>query len=154
VHGLLSGFIEEGRKTVIPAWAMAKISCRLVPNQQPDEIHQALLRYLEANAPASIRWDLTYFGGGPAVISELDLPQVRAFAQALEAVWGVAPLYKREGGSIPVVTDMRSILGVPSVITGFGLPDDNIHAPNEKLNLANWYRGIEAVIHFIYNLAG
>ncbi len=154
VHGLLSGFVEEGRKTVIPAWAMAKISCRLVPNQQPDEIHQALLRYLEANAPASIHWDLTYFGGGPAVISELDLPQVRSFAQALETVWGVAPLYKREGGSIPVVTDMRSILGVPSVITGFGLPDDNIHAPNEKLNLANWYRGIEAVIHFIYNMAG
>lgn len=154
VHGLLSGFVEEGRKTVIPAWAMAKISCRLVSDQQPDDIHQALLRYLETNAPASIHWDLQYFGGGPAVTSELDLPEVRAFARALETVWGVAPLYKREGGSIPVVTEMRAILGAPSVITGFGLPDDNIHAPNEKLNVANWYRGIEAVIHFIYNLAG
>jgi acetylornithine deacetylase/succinyl-diaminopimelate desuccinylase-like protein len=153
VHGLLSGFVEEGRKTVIPSWAMAKISCRLVPHQQPEEIHQAFLRYLDANAPESIHWDLQYFGGGPAVMSAIDLPQVRAFARALETVWGVAPLYKREGGSIPVVADMQTILGAPSIITGFGLPDDNIHAPNEKLNVANWYRGIEALIHFIYNMA-
>ncbi len=153
VHGLLSGFVEEGRKTVIPAKAMAKISCRLVPDQDPEAIHQSMLRYLEANAPKSIHWDLTFFGGGPAVISELDFREVRAFARALESVWGVQPLYKREGGSIPVVADMQKILGVPSIITGFGLPDDNIHAPNEKLNVPNWYRGIEALIHFFYNMA-
>ncbi|HEY9088552.1 MAG TPA: dipeptidase [Anaerolineaceae bacterium] len=153
VHGLLSGFVEEGKKTVIPAWAMAKISCRLVPNQQADEVHQSFLRYLTENAPESIRWELKYFGGGPAVMAELDLPEVRAFARALETVWGKQPLYKREGGSIPVVADMQQILGCPSVITGFGLPDDNIHAPNEKLHLATWYRGIEAIIHYLYLLA-
>lgn len=153
VHGLLSGFIEEGRKTVIPAWAMAKISCRLVPNQQPEEIHQAFLHYLTENAPESIRWELKFFGGGPAVLAELDLPEVRAFARAIEAVWGKPPLYKREGGSIPVVASMQQILGVPSIITGFGLPDDNIHAPNEKLDIPTWYRGIEALIHFIYIMA-
>jgi acetylornithine deacetylase/succinyl-diaminopimelate desuccinylase-like protein len=153
IHGLLSGFTGNGSKTVIPAWAMAKISSRLVPDQDPDEVAQQLRRYLQENAPETIHWELIEMGGKPAVITRIDLPAVTALEQALETVWGTRPVYKREGGSIPVVSDMQEILGVSSVVTGFGLPDDNIHAPNERLNLPNWYRGIDALIHFFYNLA-
>ncbi len=152
VHGLLSGFTGAGTKTVIPAWALAKISCRLVPDQQPEAVHQQLLRYLQEHAPATIRWELTAFGGGPACIADLDLPATRALAAAMQTVWGVPPVFKREGGSIPVVADMQEILGIQSVLTGFGLPDDNVHAPNEKLHLPTWYRGQEALVNFFYNL--
>lgn len=153
VHGLLSGFTGTGTKTVIPAWAMAKLSSRLVPDQDPEEVYEQLKQYLERKAPKSIRWELTFFGGGPAVITKLDLPATRALAGALESVWGVEPVYKREGGSIPVVVEMQEILGVQSVITGFGLPDDNVHAPNEKLDLETWYRGMDALALFFYNVA-
>lgn len=152
INGLLSGFTGKGSKTVIPSYAMAKISMRLVPNQDPKEVYQQLLRYLELNAPPTIRWEVTSMASGPAAFTDPNHPAAIALANALETVWGTRPVYKREGGSIPVVTDMQNILGVESVLTGFGLPDDNIHAPNEKLHLPTWSKGIEALIHFIYNL--
>jgi acetylornithine deacetylase/succinyl-diaminopimelate desuccinylase-like protein len=152
VNGLLSGFTGEGSKTVIPAWAMAKLSTRLVPDQDPEEVHQQLLRYLEQNAPKDIRWEVNTLAGSPASISDRNNLGVQAMAKALETVWGKRPYFKREGGSIPVVGDMQRLLGVESVICGFGLPDDNVHAPNEKLNLPTWYRGIDAYIHFFLNL--
>ena len=152
VNGLLSGFTEEGSKTVIPAWAMAKISMRLVPYQDPSEVHQQLIRYLEEHAPKDIRWELIAMAGSPASVSNLNNIGVRAMENALERVWGTRAFYRREGGSIPVVREMQSLLGIESIICGFGLPDDNIHAPNEKMNLPTWYRGIEAVIHFFINL--
>ena len=152
VNGLLSGFTGEGSKTVIPAWAMAKLSTRLVPDQDPKEVHQQLLRYLEQNAPKDIRWEVKTLAGNPASISDRDNPGVQAMAKALETVWGKRPYFKREGGSIPVVGEMQRLLGVESVICGFGLPDDNVHAPNEKQNLPTWYRGIDAYIHFFLNL--
>jgi acetylornithine deacetylase/succinyl-diaminopimelate desuccinylase-like protein len=152
VNGLLSGFTGEGSKTVIPAWAMAKLSMRLVPNQDPKKVHQQLLRYLEKNAPKDIRWELKALSGSPASISDRNTPGVQAMAKALETVWGQRPYFKREGGSIPVVGEMQRLLGVESVICGFGLPDDNVHAPNEKQNLPTWYRGIDAYIHFFLNL--
>lgn len=152
VNGLLSGFTGEGPKTVIPAWAMAKISARLVPDQNHEEVHQQFLTYLEQNAPKDIRWDLTTLSGNSASISDRNNAGVRAMAKALEKVWGKRPSFKREGGSIPVVGDMQRLLGVESVICGFGLPDDNVHAPNEKQNLPTWYRGIDAYIHFFLNL--
>jgi acetylornithine deacetylase/succinyl-diaminopimelate desuccinylase-like protein len=152
VNGILSGFTGTGTKTVIPAWAMAKISSRLVPDQTPEEVDLLLRNYLKGRAPKSIRWELTTFGGGPPSFTERDLPATRALAQALETVWGKPVVYKREGGSIPVVGSVRTILGAPSVLTGFGLPDDNAHAPNEKLDLPTWYRGIDALIHFFYNM--
>ena len=148
VNGLLSGFTGHGSKTVLPAEAMAKISMRLVPDQDPAEVEQQLRRYLESHAPASVRWELEEMSSGPASITDLNLPATRALAAALETVWGKAPQLKREGGSIPVVASMQTILGVESVITGFGLSDDNIHAPNEHLNLANWSRGIDALVLF------
>jgi acetylornithine deacetylase/succinyl-diaminopimelate desuccinylase-like protein len=152
VNGLLSGFTGEGSKTVIPAWAMAKLSTRLVPDQDHEEVHQQLLRYLEQNAPKDISWELKTLAGNPASISDRDNPGVQAMTKALESVWGQRPYFKREGGSIPVVGEMQRLLGIESVICGFGLPDDNVHAPNEKQNLPTWYRGIDAYIHFFMNL--
>jgi acetylornithine deacetylase/succinyl-diaminopimelate desuccinylase-like protein len=152
VNGLLSGFTGEGTKTVLPANAMAKISMRLVPDQDPEQVHQQLLAYLRQNAPETVQWDVTMYAGGPASITNRDLPAVQALSEALEATWGKPPLYKREGGSVPVVEQMCRILGVESVLTGFGLPDDNLHAPNEKVHLPTHFRGIDAFIRFYGNL--
>jgi acetylornithine deacetylase/succinyl-diaminopimelate desuccinylase-like protein len=148
VNGLYAGYIEPGAKTIIPAYAMAKISTRLVPDQDPNEIHQGLRTYLEENVPNSVRWELDLLSGTPAYIIEEQAPGVEAFANALEATWGVEPLKKREGGSIPVATSMKKILGVDSIITGFGLPDDHIHSPNERLHIPTHKKGVEALIRF------
>lgn len=152
VNGLYSGFIGSGAKTIIPAWAMAKISTRLVPNQTADEVHQQLLEYLQKNAPATIRWELTKLSGGSPSISDISTAESLALAKSFEEVWGVKTTYKREGGSVPVVADMQQTLHIDSVLTGFGLPDDNIHSPNEKLHLPTWYKGIDALIRFFYNV--
>jgi acetylornithine deacetylase/succinyl-diaminopimelate desuccinylase-like protein len=152
INGLLSGFTGEGSKTVLPAKAMAKISMRLVPDQDPAEVHQQLVQYLHENAPDTVRWEVIQLAGGPASITDLDLPAVGALRQALEDTWGKPPMYKREGGSVPVVAQMQKYLGVESVLTGFGLPDDNVHAPNEKIHLPTYYRGVEAFIRFYGNL--
>ena len=152
INGLLSGFTGQGTKTVLPAQAMAKITCRLVPDQDPEKIARSLQKYLEQNVPQTIRWELIKMDGGPAAISDRHSAAVQAMCAALETVWGSKPLFRREGGSIPVVAQMQSILGVESVLTGFGLPDDNLHAPNERQHLPTWYKGIDALIHFFFNL--
>ena len=151
VHGLLSGYTGEGAKTVIPSWAKAKISMRLVPNQRPEKVAQQLSTYLEQNAPPSISWNLKTFQGGMPAFCDPNTPATIAFIAALEKVWGKKPILKREGGSIPIVTEMKEILGVDSVLSGFGLPEDNMHAPNESLNLEVWKKGILAVIYFFFN---
>jgi len=153
VNGLLSGFTGEGSKTVLPAQAMAKISCRLVPDQDPEEVHQQMLRYLEENAPKTVQYQLIKMAGGPASISDRHSPGVEAMSRAMEQVWGMRPIFRREGGSVPVVAQFQQLLGIESVNAGFGLPDDNFHSPNEKLHLPTWYRGIDTLIHFLYNLA-
>jgi acetylornithine deacetylase/succinyl-diaminopimelate desuccinylase-like protein len=153
VNGLLAGFTGEGTKTVLPAKAMAKISMRLVPDQDPEEVQQQLEAYLQQNAPKTVRWEVIKFAGGPASITNRHLPAVDALKEALEATWGKRPVFRREGGSVPVVAQMQQILGVESVLTGFGLPDDNLHGPNEKIHLPTYYRGIEAFIRFYGNLA-
>lgn len=148
VNGLYSGYIEKGAKTIIPAYAMAKISTRLVPDQDPDTIHQSLRSYLEENAPKTIRWELDFLSGAPSYIAEEEAPGVNLFIKALKQTWGVQPLRKREGGSIPVATSMKNILGVDSIITGFGLPGDQIHSPNERMHLPTHHKGVEALIRF------
>jgi acetylornithine deacetylase/succinyl-diaminopimelate desuccinylase-like protein len=153
VNGIVSGFIGEGQKTVLPAWALAKISCRLVPDQQPDDVYQQMKAYLKAHAPETIRWSLTPKHGGPASISDINSTYIQALYNALEAVWHKPPIFKREGGSVPVVLDFQRILGVQTVNTGFSMLDDNMHSPNEKLHLRSWYRGIDSFIHFYFNLA-
>ena len=150
VNGLYAGFIEEGAKTIIPAYAMAKISTRLVPDQDPNIIHESLKKYLEDNMPETVRWELDLMSAAPAYFTEAQAPGVDKFKSALKATWGVEPLRKREGGSIPVATSMKDILGVDSIITGFGLPDDKIHSPNERLHLPTHKKGVEALIRFFY----
>lgn len=152
VNGLYSGFIGEGSKTVLPSYAMAKISCRLVPNQDPDEVYEQLMQYMRENAPPSIKWEVINMVGSPPSISDRNSLWAKAYLKAAETVWGVRPAFKREGGSVPVVTDFQQTLGVDVVNMGFGLPSDNMHGPNEKLDLPNWYRGIDALIHFFFNL--
>ncbi|MFL7891996.1 MAG: dipeptidase [Anaerolineales bacterium] len=153
VNGIYSGFIGDGSKTVLPAWAMAKISTRLVPDQDPDEVHQQLVQYLENNAPNTITFKVTSLVGSPASISAQESTGVKAMQKAMEQVWNKKPLFRREGGSVPVVVLFMDLLKVDSVNCGFSLPDDNAHSPNEKLHLPTWNNGIETMINFIYNLA-
>lgn len=152
INGLLSGFTGEGSKTVLPARAMAKISMRLVPDQRPEEIEEKLRAYLTANAPPTVTWELENLSSCLPSISERDSESVRAAMRAFEAVWGKKPVFTRQGGSVPVVGLIQDLLGVESIIMGFGLPDDNLHAPNEKQHLPNLYRGVEAYIHFMYEI--
>lgn len=152
VNGLYSGFIGEGSKTVLPAYAMAKISMRLVPDQDPAEVHQQLLAYLKQHAPATVRYEVCEMAGSPASLSSRDGTGVQALSRAMEMVWGKPAFFKREGGSVPVVNLFQQILGVESVNTGFSMSSDNMHGPDEKLHLPTWRRGIQALIHFLYNL--
>jgi acetylornithine deacetylase/succinyl-diaminopimelate desuccinylase-like protein len=148
VNGLYAGFIGKGAKTIIPSSAMAKISTRLVPDQDPNEVHQSLKSFLEKNVPHSVTWELEFMSGAPAYINKEEVLGMNQFKAALKETWGIDPLLKREGGSIPVATAMKDILGVDSIITGFGLPDDQIHSPNERLHLPTHKKGIEALIRF------
>ena len=152
VNGLLSGFTGEGSKTVLPAKAMAKISMRLVPNQRPEEVYQQLVQYMEAHAPNTIRYEIKHLNSGLPSVTNRNMPAVSALSKAMESVFGTRPVYRREGGSIPVTAQISEILGIDSVLTGFGLPDDNLHAPNEKIHLPTFYRGIDTLIHFFCNL--
>lgn len=153
INGLYSGFIGEGSKTVLPSYAMAKISTRLVPNQSPEKVKDQLERYLSGKAPSTVSWELKQLASSPASISDRESPWIDAYAKAAEAVWGKRPLFKREGGSVPVVGEFKEILGVDSVNVGFGLPSDNLHGPNEKLHLPTLTRGVQALIHFFFNLS-
>jgi acetylornithine deacetylase/succinyl-diaminopimelate desuccinylase-like protein len=153
VNGLLSGFTGEGSKTVLPMKAMAKISMRLVPDQDPSDVHKQLVAYLEENAPDTIRWEVIKMTGGPASITDFKIPAVQALSKALEKTWGQKPSFRREGGSVPVVAQMQDILGIESVLTGFGLPDDNLHGPNEKIHIPTFHKGIEAITRFLCILA-
>ncbi len=149
VNGLYSGFIGEGSKTVLPARAMAKFSMRLVPDQTPQMVRQSLEKYLNDHIPTSIQWELLEHSSCLPGMIDLESKAVQAASIALEKVWGKSPLYKREGGSVPVVGMLKEILQVNSLMLGFGLPDDNLHAPNEKIHLPTFYRGIETHIHFM-----
>lgn len=153
VNGILSGFTGSGSKTVLPSRAMAKISMRLVPNQDPDQIEDALKSYLNLNMPSTVRWELSNLSLSLPGIIDRNSAEVQAAASALEEVWGKRPLFKREGGSVPVVGLLKKMLDVNSLMLGFGLPDDNLHAPNEKFFLPNYYRGIETYIRFLQNVS-
>lgn len=152
VNGLLSGWTGPGSKTVLPAKAMAKISCRLVPDQSPAEVHKQLIKYMEMNAPKSVKWDIKTLHDSPWAITDINTNGVKALHAAMEAVWGKAPLYRREGGSIGVVAMLQNICGVESGLVGGGLPDDNVHSPNERLHLPTWYKNMDMFIHFFFNM--
>jgi acetylornithine deacetylase/succinyl-diaminopimelate desuccinylase-like protein len=142
VNGLLSGFTGEGAKTVLPAVAMAKISMRLVPNQDPDNIATLFENYVKKLAPKTVDVKVTRMHGGKPWMTSYDNPFVQAAGRAIEKGFGRKPVFTREGGSIPVVSTFQEELGLPSVLFGVGLPDENAHAPNEKLDVANFHGGI------------
>jgi acetylornithine deacetylase/succinyl-diaminopimelate desuccinylase-like protein len=150
VNGLLSGFTGEGAKTVLPATAMAKVSMRLVPDQQPDKVAKLFEDYLNKIAPKTVEVKLTRLHGGKPWMAEFDNKYVRAAGKAIEQGFGKTPVFTREGGSIPVVATFQEELGVPSVLFGVGLPDENAHAPDEKLDLGNFHNGIIASA-FLYD---
>jgi acetylornithine deacetylase/succinyl-diaminopimelate desuccinylase-like protein len=154
VNGLLSGFTGEGSKTVLPSKAMAKISMRLVPDQNPDEVRQQMVAYLEANVPPTVRWEMLVHASGFPSITDRNHPAVVAMSKALEESWGKRPYFKREGGSIPVVATMLKHLGIESILTGFSCPEDNLHAPNERLHIPTLLRGVESLVRLFYHLEG
>ncbi|MDE3090861.1 MAG: dipeptidase [Chloroflexota bacterium] len=153
VCGIGSGFTGEGAKTVLPAKAMAKISMRLVPDQDDRAVEKQLRQYLRQHAPATVKWELKTLAHGPAVIVERDTPAMRAAVAAMEATFGVKPVFEFEGGSVPVVSMLKSKLHVDSVLMGFHLSGANLHAPNERQHLPSYYRGIEAYIRFFDQVA-
>jgi acetylornithine deacetylase/succinyl-diaminopimelate desuccinylase-like protein len=144
VNGLLSGFTGEGAKTVLPAVAMAKVSMRLVPNQDPDKIAKQFEDYVKRTAPKTVELTVRRMHGGKPWMTSYDNPYVQAAGRAIEKGFGQTPVFTREGGSIPVVSTFQEELGLPSVLFGVGLPDENAHAPNEKLDVANFHNGIIA----------
>jgi len=144
VNGLLSGFTGDGAKTVIPAVSMAKVSMRLVPDQQPDKVATLFEDYLRKVTPKTVELKITRMHGGKPWMTEFDNPYVQAAGRAIEKGFGKTPVFNREGGSIPVVATFQEILGLPSVLFGVGLPDENAHAPNEKLDLGNFHNGVIA----------
>ena len=152
VNGLLSGWTSPGSKTVLPAKAMAKISCRLVPDQTAAEVEDQMVRFMEENAPKTVNWEVKRLTSSPFAIADLNNPGVKAMHAAMEGVWGTRPFYRREGGSIGAVAMLQQICGVESVLVGMGLPSDNVHSPNEHLHLPTWQKGIDVFIHFFYNL--
>lgn len=153
INGIWGGFIGDGFKTVIPAEAHAKVSCRLVPHQHSAAIGTLLERYLQQIAPPTVQVTVRTRQHAPATMVPLDVPEIQAVARAYERTFGARPVFSREGGSIPVATLVQETLGIPILFMGFGLPDDNLHAPNEKLHLPNFYRGIRASIALMEELA-
>jgi succinyl-diaminopimelate desuccinylase len=153
INGLTSGYQGEGAKTVLPARASAKFSFRLVPNQDPRKIAAALRTKLEGLCPPGIRLELTEFHSAPGVVMSLDSPYMQAAARAIEKGFGRAPVFIREGGSIPVVTTFAQVLDVDTLLLGWGQDDDNTHSPNEKFSLADFHKGIKASAHLWGELA-
>jgi len=149
VNGIWGGYIEPGAKTVLPSKAFAKISMRLVPDQEPAEITQLIRSYLAEIAPPTVTVEAHDLHGCDAAIVHRDSPAMKAACRAYAEAFGREPVFVREGGSIPVVATFQKLLGIETVLIGFGLPDDRLHSPNEKFHLPNFYKGIETVLCFM-----
>jgi acetylornithine deacetylase/succinyl-diaminopimelate desuccinylase-like protein len=153
INGLLSGFTGEGAKTVISAKAMAKVSMRLVPDQDPDKIGKLFERHLRKVCPKSVKIQVQRLSQGKSWIAPIDHPAIQATTRALQKGFGKRPVFTREGGSIPVVATFAELLKVPSILLGIGLPDENAHAPNEFLDLDNYHGGIRTAAYLWDELA-
>jgi acetylornithine deacetylase/succinyl-diaminopimelate desuccinylase-like protein len=148
VHGIVGGFQAPGAKTVIPARGSAKVSMRLVPNQDADDIFKKYSDYVKKITPKGIQTNIKILSKGPACVVNTDNPYARASVEAMHEIFGKDTVYIRSGGSIPIVTQFDKDLKIPSIMMGMGLPDDNLHAPNDKFHIPNFYRGIESIIRF------
>lgn len=148
VNGIWGGYTGEGAKTVLPSTATAKISARLVPNQSSEVITEKLLHYFKSIAPAGVKVDVMEHHGGEPYLTPIDSKGYRAAAKAIEKTFGKSPVPVRGGGSIPICSLFEKALGVKIVFMGFGLDSDNLHSPNEKYDLVNFYKGIETIPYF------
>ncbi|MGM8214268.1 dipeptidase [Bacillaceae bacterium W0354] len=152
INGIYGGFQGEGIKTVLPNKATAKITCRLVPDQDPDKIVNALTSHVKKNTPNGVTVEVTPFDKGKPYVTPFDHPVIQTAAEAFEKVYKKDTAYIRGGGSIPIVAELDEILKVPVVLMGFGLPDENLHAPNEHFHLENFDLGMETLTHYWYML--
>jgi acetylornithine deacetylase/succinyl-diaminopimelate desuccinylase-like protein len=148
VHGIAGGFTGAGAKTVIPAKATAKVSIRLVAKQEPDTVIAAFRAFVRDNTPRGITTEVRVLSAAPAVLVNPSHPAIDTASRAFAAVFGKPTVFIRSGGSVPIVGDFAHHLGIPSVMMGFGLPDDGLHGPNEKFCLENFYLGIKTVARF------
>ena len=153
VHGMPGGFVGVGAKTVIPAKAVAKVSMRLVPDMTPVESFAKYKAYVESIAPKGVQLEVRLIHAGDPIVVSTDNAYVKAATEAMREVFGKETVVVRGGGSIPIVGDFVRELKIPTVMMGFGLPDDNLHAPNEKFHLANFHRGIESIVRFLSGVA-
>lgn len=151
VNGIWGGFQGEGSKTIIPAEANAKVSLRLVADQDPDEVERLFTDFVKSFVPEDFEIKVTNHSNGWPVITPIDSKEMKAAAKALEATFGKAPVFTREGGSIPVAATMQKELGASVVLLGFGL-DDNVHSPNEHFLVDHFYKGVDTIIHYYHNL--
>lgn len=149
VHGISGGFTGAGAKTVIPAQATAKVSMRLVPKQDPDRVLATLKRWVNENTPRGIQTDIRVLSASPAVSVNPNHPAIDTAARAFSAEFGKPTVFIRSGGSIPIVGEFAAHLGIPTVLMGFGLPDDGLHSPNEKYRISNYYKGIVTIARFL-----
>jgi acetylornithine deacetylase/succinyl-diaminopimelate desuccinylase-like protein len=148
VCGIWGGYTGEGAKTVLPSKAYAKISARLVPNQQHHKIEKLFKDHLESIAPESVKVEVTYLHGGQGYVCPIDLPAYRAAENAYQEVYGKRPVPVRSGGSIPIISTFEQVLGVKSILMGFGLESDAIHSPNENFPLEQFFNGIRTIPNF------
>jgi acetylornithine deacetylase/succinyl-diaminopimelate desuccinylase-like protein len=149
VHGIAGGFTAVGAKTVIPAKATAKVSIRLVPRQDPEKVVAGFRKFLEKSTPKGIKTELRVLSASPAVMVNPDHPAIRIAAKAFSDILEKPTVFIRSGGSIPIVGDFATHLKIPTVLMGFGLPDDGLHSPNEKYKVENYYKGIMTIAHFL-----
>ncbi|MHC1744127.1 MAG: dipeptidase [Syntrophobacteraceae bacterium] len=155
LNGIYGGFSGEGAKTIIPARAGAKVSMRLVPNQNPVKINALFKEHLQKLAPSGVRVSITELHGADPVLISRDQPSVRAAERAIETGFGKAPVFIREGGSIPIVNLFKEMLGCEAILLlGWGSPDDGAHSPNERFNLQDFHRGVRSAAALLYELAG
>src|SRR4051812_33949438 len=148
VHGIAGGFTGVGAKTVIPAKAVAKVSIRLVPRQDPDQIVAAVKDFVKTHSPKGVECEVRVLSAGPGLMVNPDHPAIRVAAKAFSDVFAQPTVFTRSGGSIPIVGDFANHLGIPTILMGFGLPDDGLHSPNEKYKIENYYTGIMTIAHF------
>jgi acetylornithine deacetylase/succinyl-diaminopimelate desuccinylase-like protein len=152
VNGIFGGYMKEGAKTVIPSWGGAKISMRLVPDQDPEDIARRFAAYVKQVAPPGVTVEVRTHHGAPPTVVEAQGPIIDAALEAMEEVWGKRPVRIREGGSIPIVSTFDQVLKAPVLLLGFGLTDDRPHSPNEKFNIAHFYNGIRSIARLLDRL--
>jgi acetylornithine deacetylase/succinyl-diaminopimelate desuccinylase-like protein len=152
VNGIFGGYMGKGAKTVLPSWGGAKVSMRLVPDQDPKKIARLFADYVRSIAPTGVTVEVESLHGADPVVVEAQGPIVEAAMDAMQEVWGARPVRIREGGSIPIVATFAQVLNAPVLLLGFGLHDDGLHSPNEKFNISHFYNGIRSVARLLDRL--